>query len=75
MRNIFHTSGNTSCQSSHRKVLFLLLFFLCAGSFGNLQAQIEDTLFKTDMFIDPEQEKELRLDIDNLSFFKNNEFE
>ncbi|MEG1685358.1 MAG: hypothetical protein RR319_05365 [Bacteroides sp.] len=74
MRNIFHTSGNTSCQSSHRKVLFLLLSLLCAGSFGNLQAQIEDTLFKTDMFIDPEQEKELRLDIDNLSFFKNNEF-
>lgn len=38
------------------------------------QAQIADRLYKTDYKIDPNKKGELRLEIDNLSFFRDNEY-
>ncbi len=46
---------------------------ICALSFP-LKAQIVDRLYKTDYHIDPGKERELSVELDNISFFKDNEF-
>lgn len=54
--------------------LFLLLILLLAGT-ANLHAQIDERLFERDHRIDPGKKGELLLELDNLSFFKDNEYE
>lgn len=41
---------------------------------GDMQAQISDRVFKSDSWINPEKKGELSVEIDNLSFFKDNEY-
>lgn len=52
----------------------LLWIALFAGA-DKLNAQIDERLFERDYRIDPEKKGELLLELDNLSFFKDNEFE
>lgn len=55
-----------------KKLLTLFVFaFLCS----NLFAQIEESLYKTDHKLKSENTGNLTFEIDNLSFFKNNEWE
>ena len=49
-----------------------LLFIFCTTS---LRAQMVDKICTTDFEIDPERKKELSFELDNISFFKNNEFD
>lgn len=57
---------------------FLLISILLSSSYcffpfqGN--AQIDETVFRSESKIDPEKKGELSFDLDNVSFFKNNEF-
>lgn len=50
--------------------LLLLLFFICP----HISAQIPDRIFKTDYRIIPGKRGELSVEVDNLNFFKNNEY-
>ena len=62
---------NFSCL----RVCLCLLFCLAEISFvPALRAQIPDRVFKTDYQIDPEKRGELSVEIDNLSFFKDDEY-
>ncbi|MDH6533958.1 hypothetical protein M2101_000610 [Parabacteroides sp. PM5-20] len=42
--------------------------------FSSLHAQLSERVYQTDYSIHPEKEKELSVELDNLSFFKNNEY-
>lgn len=55
--------------------LFPLLFILAIGLATPLcRAQIQDNVFMSDYKIDPARKGQLSVEIDNISFFKNNEF-
>jgi hypothetical protein len=58
---------NTYCLSL--TVLFAMLII------NPVSAQIDENLYRKNYKIDPDKEKEFSVEIDNLSFFKNNEFE
>ena len=45
------------------------LFVVCSA-----QAQISDRVFKSDHRIDPEKKGQLSVELDNISFFKDNEY-
>ena len=49
---------------------------LCLMGLGSwspsLKAQIADRVYKTDYHIDPEKARELSVELDNISFFKDN---
>ena len=51
---------------------------LCLMGLGSwspsLKAQIADRVYKTDYHIDPEKARELSVELDNISFFKDNEY-
>lgn len=47
---------------------------LCGLIACNVYAQVNDSVYKIRYSIDPEQQGELRVDINSLSFFRNNEF-
>lgn len=49
-----------------------IVCFLFSAAYGN--AQLADRLYKTDYKIDPERKGELRVELDNLSFFRDNEY-
>lgn len=49
-----------------------MVCFLFSGIYG--QGQIAERLYKTDYKIDPERKGELRVELDNLSFFRDNEY-
>ena len=56
-----------------------LIAGLCLMGLGNnwfpsLKAQIVDHVYKTDYHIDPEKARELSVELDNISFFKDNEY-
>ena len=62
---------NISCL----RISLCILFCLAGTSFiYTLYAQIPDRVFKTDSRIDPEKKGELSVEIDNLSFFKDDEY-
>ena len=62
---------NISCL----RISLCILFCLAGTSFiYTLYAQIPDRVFKTDFRIDPEKKGELSVEIDNLSFFKDDEY-
>ena len=52
-------------------ICFLIanLFVVCSA-----QAQISDRVFKSDHRIDPEKKGQLSVELDNISFFKDNEY-
>ena len=57
------------------RISLCILFCLAGTSFiYTLYAQIPDRVFKTDFRIDPEKKGELSVEIDNLSFFKDDEY-
>lgn len=58
-----------------RKLLFALFFLFSPAVVVHLYAQIDEWLFQREHIIDPEKKGELLFELDNLSFFKNNEFE
>ena len=55
-----------------------LIVGLCLMGLGSwspsLKAQIADRVYKTDYHIDPEKARELSVELDNISFFKDNEY-
>lgn len=55
-----------------------LIVGLCLMGLGgwspSLRAQIVDRVYKTDYHIDPEKVRELSVELDNISFFKDNEY-
>lgn len=56
---------------------FILLCIGWSGSISGsvpLQAQIAERVYTTDYKIDPEKKGELSVEVDNISFFKDNEF-
>lgn len=53
---------------------WLALFLLFFGSI-NLLAQVVSRVCETDYRINPDKEKELSFEVDNISFFKNNEYD
>ncbi len=56
-----------------RRAMFLGL--LVMGMFLSFsRAQISDYLYETDYHIDPEKKRELSVELDNISFFKDNEY-
>ena len=55
------------------KVLFIICF--CVFATVRLQGQINDRVFKTDYRINHEKTDELRIEFDNLNFFRNDEFD
>ena len=57
---------------SHFFSIFLLLELICGLSY--LPAQISENVYKTDYRIAPESVGQLSVSIDNLNFFKDNEF-
>lgn len=58
------------------KTRYLFLFLFHAISLSSfLQAQINETVFHTDYKIDPQKKGNLYIALDNLSFFKDNEFD
>lgn len=57
-----------------RSVFFFLLFAAGISAVHPLEAQIPERVFKTDYRIDPEKNRELSVEIDNLSFFKDDEY-
>lgn len=62
--------------TSYSRSLFIVCV-LVAGMFVTLlpmQAQISDRVFKTDYKIDPNKKGELSVELDNISFFKDNEY-
>ncbi|MCS3049939.1 hypothetical protein NXV05_08255 [Parabacteroides johnsonii] len=62
---------NISCL----RISLCLLLCLAGTSFVHtLHAQIPDRVFKTDYRIDPGKKGELSVEIDNLSFFKDDEY-
>lgn len=61
-------------KSRRRLLLFVLLFMTGSSLSAVVYAQISERVFKTDYRIDPEKKGELSIDVDNLSFFKDNEF-
>ncbi len=62
---------NISCL---RISLYLLLCLAGTSFVHTLHAQIPDRVFKTDYRIDPGKKGELSVEIDNLSFFKDDEY-
>lgn len=59
-------------KSSRVLIIYACFSFLLLPG---LQAQINERVFKSDYTIDPEKKDELRLEFDNLNFFKNNEYD
>lgn len=60
------------------KFVFRLAMLALVMSFfnaGHVSAQIQEQVYQTDYAIDPGKEKELLIEIDNLTFFKNNEYD
>lgn len=51
-----------------------LFLWLLIGSPLAVQAQIVERVYKTDYKIDPEKKGELSVEVDNISFFKDNEY-
>ncbi|MCD8178745.1 MAG: hypothetical protein LUE98_15560 [Tannerellaceae bacterium] len=54
--------------------LFTILFFSWIEVTISIYGQMSERLYQSDFRIDPDRKGELRLETDNLSFFKNNEF-
>ena len=62
-----------SLKSLRRHLVWYCLF--CLATYPAVSsAQIVDRVFRTDYHIDPEKAKELSVEIDNISFFKDNEY-
>ena len=57
-----------------RLIFFFLLFTAGVLVVYPVEAQISDRVFKTDYRINPENKGELSVEIDNLSFFKDDEY-
>lgn len=65
----------TSCKISLRLCLVYFGLSLVNLLFvSSAQAQIPDRVFKSDYRIDPEKQGELSVELDNISFFKDNEY-
>lgn len=60
--------------SSPCRLLLSFLLFTTLPAASDVHAQISDRVFKTDHRIDPGKQGELSAEIDNLSFFKDNEY-
>lgn len=52
----------------------LSALWLSAMPLTDVKAQIVERVYKTDYHIDPEKAKELSVELDNISFFKDNEY-
>ncbi|MCC8171400.1 MAG: hypothetical protein LIP00_06365 [Parabacteroides sp.] len=57
-----------------RYVIIPVLLLACLLSSRTVQAQLDATVFHTDYQIDPEQKGSLYIALDNLNFFRDNEF-
>lgn len=55
------------------KRAYILIIYICLCT--STQAQVGEKVFKTDYNINPEKTNELRIEFDNLNFFKNDEFD
>lgn len=53
---------------------FLFITLLCLLPFS-VDAQIAERVYQSDRYIDPDKKGQLSVELDNLSFFKNNEFD
>lgn len=59
-------------KSIHKTLLGWIVLSVFQG--WNLQAQIADKVYKTNEQIAPDRKGELRIELDNISFFRDNEF-
>ena len=57
------------------KLCTLLLMVLLTSVCTSVQAQMTDQVLLTDYQIDPEKKGDLSVELDNVLFFKNNEFD
>lgn len=55
-------------------ILWIAAILLFCSFFSHLQAQIDERLYRSDYTFAADKKGELRFEIDNISFFKNNEF-
>lgn len=60
-----------------KRVTHLLLFtVLCLSSVSvSVSAQLNERVYQSDLTIEPEKKGELAIEIDNITFFKNNEYD
>ena len=62
------------CFDKYRICVLSLLFVVAISINSVLCAQISDKVYKTDYRIIPERKGELLVEIDNISFFKDDEY-
>jgi len=57
------------------RLFFYALFFICHyANSGSIHAQISERVYQTEHHINPNKKGELSVELDNISFFKNNEY-